>query len=325
MHKLDLSIARIQQEASSFPDFLLSPRTVSLKEFLGTTPVSALVVPRAVVSVPREKPAGEVLNVLQEQQILGVLVEDESQPTGYMGFVDVLDVVTTLADHFKETNDVNTVAAQQFLDIPISEFVGRSKKDEFNTVVADDFLLPLLHQFANGVHRVGLLATADSTKIEAVVTQSDMLRFLLEHAGGISRILSMNLKQMNLVKQWVLFVNKNDRALHSFRKMMEHQVSAVAVLDDKTMVGSVSASDLRGIAAAQDFKTLTLPNPDFIKQIREGTELQSTCHAEDRLEDVCKKILQHRFHRLWVVDAHNETRGVISLTDICKAVIAHLH
>jgi hypothetical protein len=71
--------------------------------------------------------------------------------------------------------------------------------------------------------------------------------------------------------------------------MSEHKVSAVAVLNDRTMVGSISgtsfhlslkachaenlsthktASDLRGITTPKTFKLLKLPNMDFISKRR---------------------------------------------------------
>jgi len=295
----------------------------SLKETLSTTTVTALTGNRQLIDVDKEQSVSETLKVLAEHHLLGVPVKDNEQPDGYRGFVDVLDLVSSLVELNKDNH--GRLDFERFHSQPVGDVVDKSKKDEWVAVEPSESVLTLLSRFSKGLHRVAVLAGDGSGKIETVGTQTDALRFLLHHEEELTEVLSKSLAQLKLVKEWVLFVNKNDRAITAYKKMHEHKVSALAVLDDKTLVASISSSDLRGISTAKGFKILTLPIPDFLSKQRGGNvTLGAVCRPDDNLGDIIKKIVEHHFHRLWVIDHQMHPLGVVSLTDICGVIEAYL-
>jgi len=293
----------------------------SARAYLEGLSVSVLVTGHNLVYVTKDTTTGQALKVLAENHILACPVRDDEQAAGYKGFVDVLDIVAELVEQEKD----KSLDPETFLNKPVSDITGKSKKDEWITVPRTESVLALLGTFARGVHRVSVLASDGSGKIESIITQTDLLHFLLENEEHFGSILSLDLQQLNLVKQWVLFVGKSERAIKCYQKMDEHKVSAIAVLDDKTLVASISASDIRGIATAKEFKALMLPCMDFLAKQRGGDlELREICKPESLLLDVCKTLLAHHFHRLWVTDHSLQPVGVVSLTDICNTLLLKL-
>jgi len=294
----------------------------ALRELLATTPVTSLVGDRGLVDVDKDANVGDTLQLLADNHLLGVPVRDAEGPDGYRGFVDVLDLVSLLVEINKDNHGLDF---ERFRTQLVGDAVDKSKKDEWIAVDANESVLAVLGRFSKGLHRVALLASDGSHKIATVATQTDALRFCLQHESALSEVFSKTLAQLKLVKEWVLFVSKNDRAITSYKKMHEHKVSAVAVLDNKDLVASISASDLRNISTAKGFKVLTLPNLDFLSKQRGGDlTLSAICKPDDVLGDVVKKVVEHHFHRLWVVDHQMHPVGVVSLTDICGVIESHL-
>jgi len=295
----------------------------ALKELLASTPVTALTGGRGLIDVDKDATVSDTLKVLADNHLLGVPVKDADQPDGYRGFVDVLDLVTLLVEINKDNH--GSLDFERFRTQPIGDAVDRSKKDEWVTVEPTESLLTVLGRFSKGLHRVAVLAGDGSQKVASVATQTDALRFMLQQEESLKDVMSKSLAQLKLVKEWVLFVSKNDRAINAYKKMHEHKVSAMAVLDDKTLVASILASDLRNIATAKGLKVLTLPNLDFISKQRGGDlSISAICRPDDLLGDIIKKIVEHHYHRLWVVDHQMHPIGVVSLTDVCGVIEAHL-
>jgi len=294
-----------------------------LKEFLSLTPVTVLTGDRGLIDVDKDLTIGDTLTVLAQHHLLGVPVKDHEQPGGYRGFVDVLDLVSSLVELNKDNHGYLDFEA--FRTLPVGDAVDRSKKDDWLTVEPTESLLSLLGRFSKGVHRVAVLAGDGSPRVITVATQTDALRLMLTHESSLAEVFSKTLSQLKLVKEWVLFVSKPERAINAYKKMHEHKVSAVAVLDDKTLVASISASDLRNISTAKGFKVLSLPILDFLSKQRGGDlSLTAICKPDDVLGDVVKKIVEHHFHRLWVVDNQGHPVGVVSLTDVCGVIEAQL-
>jgi len=222
-----------------------------LKEFLSITPVTVLTGDRGLIDVEKDLTIGDTLTVLAQHHLLGVPVKDSEQPDGYRGFVDVLDLVSSLVELNKDNH--GSLDFEAFRTLLVGDAVDRSKKDEWVTVEPTESLLSLLSRFSKGVHRVAVLAGDGSQRVKTVATQTDALSLMLKHESSLAEVFSKTLSQLKLVKEWVLFVSKQERAITAYKKMHEHKVSAMAVLDDKTLVASISASDLRNISTAKGF------------------------------------------------------------------------
>jgi len=291
---------------------------VTFKQVVLTTPIQALIPGNGkVVSVEKDASVGRALKVLADNRILSVPVADATVETGYAGFVDVLDIVGWLVTTCK---DMNNIQPQKFIKSPVSELFDKSCKDHFVSIQDNEKMIDLLERFASGIHRVAI----QNPKIIAIISQMDVIPFFLTHESKLYSIGNKTVKQLGLVKAWVLFVNEKERALKAYKKMVEHKVSAVAVTDSNDhLLDNLSASDLRGISSdKEEFSHLIqLPVLDFLAK-RRGTKEHTlgSCSETETFLEALKKLKEHRYHRLWVVDRNNKPCGVISLTDVCAAI-----
>ncbi|KAL6077708.1 hypothetical protein QOT17_002179 [Balamuthia mandrillaris] len=285
----------------------------SLKELLAQ-PVTALVnlEEQVVVSLPFDATVAEALQLLREKQLLSVPVKAENN--GYLGFFDVLHVAAHLDSVCK---DLNSIDSHKFFKRRVRDLLERSGRECFGKVTATTTVGQLLEKFVAGLHRVALM---DGDEISKVITQSDVMRFL-EAKGNLSSVTQQSVKDLGLVKEWVLFINTNDRALNAFKKMVQHSVSAMAVADvEKTLMGNLVASDLRFLTNDKEFHDITLPIMSFLHKYKGEGEPVLACKEDDLLGDVLAHVIHHHYHRLWVVDNKRQPIGVVTLTDICQAV-----
>lgn len=100
---------------------------------------------------------------------------------------------------------------------------------------------------------------------------------------------------------------------------------------DKKLVGTFSATDLRGCPLPLLRSCLQLGVVDFINKLsdiplhdhsgfRNSTKELITCRSESRLQEVVDKVVNHRVHRAWVVDESGMLSGLVSLTDIIRVI-----
>ena len=159
-----------------------------------------------------------------------------------------------------------------------------------------------------------------------LLSQSDIVRFLLLHPGAIQPVAGKSLGELGLASnfsefQKVATVRETDSALLGFRRMYIQEADAVAVVNASgNIISTLSASDLRGLKL-EDFKLLLHPVSHFLR-LRHRSHLPAPLlvSANDTLQQAMVLAALGRVHRLWVVEP--ETRkpiGVLRLADILKA------
>jgi len=286
------------------------------KELIKNTTVDDLIESgRALYSVGNTATVEETLQVLADHKVLSVPVKDNDSGE-YTDFVDVLDIISFLSTLCKDINSLVHMKVESFTEQAVGEIVNLSNKDPFITVNGSDSSASVLELFAKGVHRVAM--KGDDGKVSNVVSQYDFLKFIAKNTNSFSGIASKSIKDLGLVRSWVLSVRKTERAIACFKKMVENKVNAVCIVD---VIGhfdaQLSSSSLRGLTA-DTFKTLRLPVEDFLtaQKVPDTKPLACTCSAT--LGEVLQQLIDHSTHRLWVVDAAGFPVGIISITDICK-------
>jgi len=82
-------------------------------------------------------------------------------------------------------------------------------------------------------------------------------------------------------------------------------------------VATLSASDMRGLTPAS-FPLLLAPVLDFLGEVAGGARPSIIARPTSTLEEVIRKVVFARVHRVWIIDS-NKISGVVSLSDIiCK-------
>ena len=208
-------------------------------------------------------------------------------------------------------------------DIPISkimkpiQFVDRktSPKEAANIMIE---------------RRISSLALGKEEYVELIFTKSDLVRFFAEKCAGRFKVVD--------------FMTHNYESTHTaaplykvVRKMLERKISRLIVKDqDEKCVGVISFRDLFRIShelgSEEDYSGITLSG-----RIRQGflseegfgnislardvmTKGIFTIKFNDDITSACKIILEKNVSGLAVLDGNNTIAGIISKTDITKAL-----
>lgn len=96
------------------------------------------------------------------------------------------------------------------------------------------------------------------------------------------------------------------------RKLAEHKVGAIVIVDDAQMVsGIISERDIVRAISSHGADALTKPTSEFM------TRGVVTCSEADTVADLMERMTDGRFRHLPVVDGERLT-GIVSIGDVVK-------
>ncbi|KAJ1698558.1 hypothetical protein LUZ63_007070 [Rhynchospora breviuscula] len=248
----------------------------------------------------------------------------------------------------------------QSMMVPVSSVIGHSLEGlSLWTLNPNTSIMDCMETFSKGVHRAlvpigsqtdNLLPVelVESSPGYKMVTQMDVIRFLQESSHELKDILSSSIQALDAINENIFAVTKNTKVEEVIKTMRAASLTAVPVVDadevellqdgrGKQVVETFSASDLRDCPMAQlqsclgltvtEFKekvgalkaTLTPEDGTAISDVQQSPKL-ITCFPENSLEEVIEKVVVNHVHRVWVVDQQSLLLGLVSLTDILRAV-----
>lgn len=272
----------------------------------------------------------EVAKILKEKNIISIPVFDTVKQS-YIGIVDVLDLVgyTVWGTAFASKQPDIGFAKFEFTTDTIGEVVANSSRAKRLLVYQPtDTLDKLMRDLSYFDHRALVAAKDDRTGKHTyrLISQTDVLKHLWKNSKNIEpRILKSKLQELGLVNpsgSVVYTISTQDRAIEGFKKMFAHMVPAIAVVnEEKKLVSTLSASDLRGVSS-EKLENLLSPVMDFLQiQLGEKPPVPVTVTSTSSLEDAILKCLTAKIHRVWVVNSAQEPIGVVSYSDMIKSVL----
>jgi len=243
----------------------------------------------------------------------------------YVGFISMWDVVNAVwariakSDEVKEEAAVEQVLEGSVKDL-LKEAAERSMFSPMSFLYASSITLGhLLDSFSaqRGLHRV-LLQTGGH---HVVVSQSDAVRILVDYteeeqqvspeSATLLPVMLQSLRQLGFTGSDVVKMRPSDPSTNALRLMSVNNVQAVAVVDDKgVLLGTFSASDLRGLDVKTIISSLRLPAKDFL---RLSASSQFTCSLDDSLLNVATKMARNKVFTL----LHMFSLSLSSLSSPC--------
>jgi len=136
----------------------------------------------------------------------------------------------------------------------------------------------------------------------------------------------------------VVAINPQDRVSDALKIMLENHVSALPVVDrHDRCVGVISATDLLQLAQqlggeldalyqaeglSRELLERQLEQTGFSSQVVQEvmTHKAVTINPESSLVAAATAMIQNRVHRLAVTDSHEKLLGIVSTTDIIRAL-----
>ena len=201
-------------------------------------------------------------------------------------------------------------------------------------------------------HRVAVVQPVGTVlSVMHVVSQTDMMRFLLAHADSLKALMSRTVADLGLVyigrgqPKGVLCIGGSEPALDAFGAMMAAGMPCLGIVrdqgdgDDDVLVANLSASDLR-VVLPDRWGVLAQPVHRMLEmECAGGTARHVASHGGDSvspqrrgvvsvsptstLHDTLALLVHSKLHHVFVIEPHERRPlAVISTSDILRAVLA---
>lgn len=171
-------------------------------------------------------------------------------------------------------------------------------------------------------HRVAV--TNDEGKVTGVISQSRLIEFLFKKVNCPAikdiRIVDSDWYRRNCAPRKLMMINANVEAYLAFRTLFSEQISGLPVVNDaEELVGSISASDVKGSRGDSLFQDMFLPVSAYLEKSARLFQKESdviTITATENVSSILDKLYTNHIHRLFVVDENRIPIGVLSLCDV---------
>ncbi|CAN1303035.1 SNF1-related protein kinase regulatory subunit gamma-like PV42a [Linum perenne] len=307
-----------------------------------------------VVAVPVAAPPGQWIGAG------GSMIMESDKQTGvarkhYIGMVTMLDILAHIADG---NQDDEQLAAK--MAAPVSQIIGHCLEGlSLWTLNPGTSILDCMEVLSKGIHRalvpvdshmanVAGVELVESASSYRMLTQMDLLKFFINHDQELQGVMARSLGEVGAVNESVYAITGRTRVIDAIKCMKAALLNAVPIVlasdsteDDsrqlingkgRKLIGTFSATDLRGWHFATLQTWLPLTALEFTETVStsaiypapnspnmESRELV-TATAGSSLQEVIQKVVTKHVHRVWVVDSEGRLTGLVSLTDIIKAL-----
>eukprot|EP00824_Muranothrix_gubernata_P014136 TRINITY_DN29265_c0_g1_i2.p1 TRINITY_DN29265_c0_g1~~TRINITY_DN29265_c0_g1_i2.p1 ORF type:complete len:320 (+),score=70.25 TRINITY_DN29265_c0_g1_i2:80-961(+) len=291
--------------------------------------------PSQLVTIDINESAHHAFECLCTKNILSAPVFDPTSH-GFVGLVDILDLVAVVVEAFDATNKAGGVESpaavsaleKHFASLTVRDIMGRSHANRFCPIPYDSSLATALESLIQeGVRRV-VLTSPDGTLLN-ILTQSAVIKFLAARTDNLGDLGACTVEELKMGVRDVVTVDEGQSALDAFRIMYRAKVTGLPILDEnKKAFGTISAKDLKGIERNEQlYSTLYFPVTGFINRIRQenlrATYPVMNCKESDNMKKVIGKLAAAGVHRLWILGDGHELKGVVSLRDCLQALVMH--
>ena len=263
------------------------------------------------ISILNNSAVSDVITKLLENNLIRLIVVEDKKPVGIITEKDI--GLFLFSETTKEGLD----------DILISKIMKPIVFVERTSTMENSAKMML----ERGVSSL-VIGTKDN--LGGIFTKTDLIRYYLKNYSG-------NNKVVDFMTHEYIFTHTAAPLFKVVRKMLENKVSRIIVKDQNEVpVGIISFRDLFRISielgSEEDDSGYTISN-----QIRKGflseegfgnislaRDVMSkgiiSIKFNDDLKNACKLILENNISGLAVLDGNNSLSGIISKTDITRAI-----
>ncbi|CAA7406963.1 unnamed protein product [Spirodela intermedia] len=244
------------------------------------------------------------------------------------------------------------------MSVPVSSIIGHSLEGlSLWTLNPNTSLMDCMEAFSKGVHRAMVPVESRAEHVVAaeleeaspgyrMLTQKDLLAYLSASRDRLAAVLTPSVAEMGALNTAVFSVTAAARVIDTLKAMRAASLSSVPIVaaadDDnnaggdvlaqrgrRRLVGTLSATDLRGCPAERLQSWLYLTVVEFLDRAATaaggggggGAERRLvTCRRESSLGKVMEAAAAARVHRVWAVDGEGLLVGLVSLSDMLRAV-----
>jgi len=269
----------------------------------------------------------DALALLTRNRIISIPVWDEATRE-FTAFLSVLDLI-------RFSNDEDPKSPRGCLPVSrpgptlaeVVAEVGEEEAVQIDMWGTDTAVTTIMEWFTMGIHRVICEdeTAAKHSPAGHVVSQSDVVSYINDHLSLLTPIVRKTIDEHAFLDKDTpsIGATRQDAVqstasmAHLLERLYSDRTSAIPVVDsDNRLIGSFSATDLRGMTGSELSKLRNQTVQHVIS--RQGAN-HVTCERSATLERVINLLSKHRTHRVWVVNPEQRLEGLVTLTDVlCK-------
>jgi len=234
----------------------------------------------------------------------------------YIGFIDMLDIVCHCMKDFRDSELSSDADFEKLLEThhcltkyTCGQVAGSSGRNPYYPVDEHASLLTAIDLLL--AHRSHRLPIVDSTgQLTSLLSQSAIVAAIAQHIKKFG-IKDSTVGELQLGIKEVLGIKSDQKATDAFKIMHDKKILGVAVTDEKgTLVGNISASDLRQMGETHVVSRLLVPASTFIELIPKSPDQipgPYCVRPNATVEEVIEKIVITRSHRIYVIGETNNS------------------
>ena len=287
---------------------------------------------RKIFNVAPTASVEEAVKLLSEHKIQSCPVikfNKDAPKFECVGMVDMLDIasyVVSVAPTDRELEDHELkrleMAGRAMSLVPITRVIDHSGRDPLMPLYENSPLSEVCSLFGQGIHHV-VIFNQESEEVVNVYSQTDLIKFLVGHLhmGESKAVSSKTAGELGIGASGIVKVSSSSTVIEGLRLMQKEKISSLALVDPLTdrLVGNFSASDLVGLYQ-EHFPSFKSSLKDFLETHSEKSLSPNCARLDSTLLDIVKLLDENNLHHLWVVDDDFKPTGIISITDICRAI-----
>jgi len=243
-----------------------------------------------------------------------------------VGILDVLDIaahVVNVKPENKLLKDKKSLE-QSYRSInlaKVTEVANKSGKNPYEPIEINNKVSILVKLFASGIHRIPILKNGE---LQMSISQSSVIFALSDKlkVGSLKEMGKNSLKSLGLGQVSPHTVHGHSTVIYALTLISKNGFSALPVINsDGVLIGNFSASDLKSFTTEkfpcfadtiEDF--LQTHSPNSLKPV----SVSDTLSLYETVQILCGG--KFVFHRVWITDSNGIPIGVVSFTDIFKAI-----
>jgi len=313
---------------------------------------------RSLVVVDVEDSLSNVFAQLQRQSTVVAVVRDATTQK-WIGFIDVVDILTTLLSATSATPPIassrpNGAAASDWTNgatpavdededllrvtCTSGDAANRSKRNPFLKVKSSDSLLLAIKSFVqNDAHYLPVFN--EESKLLAVIEGWTVLAYIHENLPAPAR--NRNVMAFGNFEP-LATIKASTPTIDAFHILVEKNLSAAAVVDDNEglLLDNLSALDSRSLSFHDStWAVLSAPLIEFLRESVENvgsivdtpsrrklldTYMRSNCVCSEpnaRWTDLAAAIVEDEVHRVYIAEKGNRPAGYVDINLMLGALL----
>jgi len=252
----------------------------------------------------------------------------------YYGFIDLMDVVRYIAQHFdigkiqrEEMKWFDIVFEQkEWQDKTVAQVMSEtpaiySRRNPWHPVLRGYSLFSAFETLARqrGVNRVPIIDTDNHLK--TMVTQTQLLNVVVQWMDSLGGVKDKPMNTCPQLFKTVVCVKATDSAMSAFNMMVDKDIVGVGVIDEAgRLTGNISVRDLRAISNTTNlWWRLMMKCSAYISLL--GQSGLVSVKSDATIQQVCRLIQQKRVHRAYICDDSGMPIGIVSIKDLLLEIL----